>query len=227
MDNAPEAWLFLTPSEHHSHLSCEGGGQPVPYLGGHGIWLDIAEFIFCIQQAPVGGRRTKEINRGFLSEGISFATSFTTIMQAKTQIKSCCCCCCCCCLMKYTEDILLFCWTNAERPDCKVAHLSKVRAMKKHCFPWLLMDKFATFQWPKLTFLLNAHISKHILRITEFYAWLFLRWNEVHEDSSSWSQIFQNYPIFQPWCFQPLCYIWQVGGSHWSSPLKNLMKGAG
>lgn len=74
------------------------------------------------------------VNRGFLRDGISSATLFTTVTQAKKHylnllvgfsflfVH----------LMKHTVHIQLFHWTTTGSTDCKVVHLLRVRTMKEH-----------------------------------------------------------------------------------------------
>lgn len=52
VNDALEPGLLLAPPEHHPHLPCEGGGQPVSDLRRHSIWLNVTELILCIQESP-------------------------------------------------------------------------------------------------------------------------------------------------------------------------------
>lgn len=58
--NAAEARLLLVASQHQAHLTSEGGGQPVPHLGGHRLGLDVAELVLRVDQAPEGSRRRSQ-----------------------------------------------------------------------------------------------------------------------------------------------------------------------
>lgn len=51
MDDAAKPWLLLWPPSHDAHLPGEGRRQPIAHLHGHGVRLDIAELVLCIQQA--------------------------------------------------------------------------------------------------------------------------------------------------------------------------------
>lgn len=52
VDDAAEARFLLIASQHQAHLASEGGGQPVPHFRGYRLWLDVAELILCVNQAP-------------------------------------------------------------------------------------------------------------------------------------------------------------------------------
>lgn len=51
MDNTAETRLLLCPPKHQPHLSRKGGGQPIPHLWRHRIWLYVTELIFCVHQS--------------------------------------------------------------------------------------------------------------------------------------------------------------------------------
>lgn len=63
VDDAAEARFFLIASQHQAHLAGEGGGQPVPHLWGHWLWLDVAELILCVHQTS----ETREKGRDWKS----------------------------------------------------------------------------------------------------------------------------------------------------------------
>lgn len=52
MDNAPKSWLLLRTTPRHTHLPAEGTGQPVTYLTGHRLCLQVAELILGVQKTP-------------------------------------------------------------------------------------------------------------------------------------------------------------------------------
>lgn len=59
MDDAAKPRLLLWPPSHNTHLPGERRRQPVTHLHGHGVCLDIAELVLCIQQAS--GKEKKNI----------------------------------------------------------------------------------------------------------------------------------------------------------------------
>lgn len=74
MDDAAKPRLLLWPPSHHTHLPGEGRRQPITHLHGHGVRLDIAELILCIQQASE--RREKKERKN-----ISILTMLMSLMK--------------------------------------------------------------------------------------------------------------------------------------------------
>lgn len=62
MDNAPKSWLLLRTTPRHTHLPAEGTRQPVTYLTGHRLCLQVAELILGVQKTPSGRTETSFSN---------------------------------------------------------------------------------------------------------------------------------------------------------------------
>lgn len=58
MDDAPESRLLLGTTLGHAHLPAEGARQPITYLAGHRLRLQVAELVFSVQQTPAEQKET-------------------------------------------------------------------------------------------------------------------------------------------------------------------------